>query len=60
MGALKMLIRQKSVLFDKLLLVMHIVFTIPENKAENMFLTLDELLLAFQIDFHHYKCFHDL
>ena len=33
---------------------------ILENKAENVLMMLDELFLAFQIDFHHHKYFHDL
>ena len=35
---------------------MHMNFLIiQENKAENLFLLLDELFLAFQIDFHHHN-----
>ena len=34
--------------------------TIQENKAENVFMMPDELLLAFQINFHYLKYIHDL
>ena len=33
---------------------------IEENKAENLFMLLGELFLAFQINFHHHKFFNDL
>ena len=33
---------------------------IQENKVENKFMMLNELSLAFQINFHHHKCFHNL
>ena len=33
---------------------------IQENEAENVFMMLDELFVAFQIHFHHHKYFHDL
>ena len=33
---------------------------IQENKAENLFLLLDELFSAFQINFHHHNFFNDL
>ena len=40
---------------------MHINFlNIQENKAKNMFMLFDELMLAFQIDFHHHNFFIDL
>ena len=40
---------------------MHINFLIiQENEAENVFMMLDALLLAWQINFHHHKYFHDL
>ena len=32
---------------------------ILKNKAENLFMLLDELFFAFQINFHH-NCFNDL
>ena len=39
---------KKRVLFDKLQLVMHMNFLIiQENKAENLFMLLDKLFLAF-------------
>ena len=39
---------KKRVLFDKLQLVMHMNFLIiQENKAENLFMLLDELFSAF-------------
>ena len=41
---LKIFIRQKSVLFDKSQLVLHMYFLIiQENEAENEFMMLDEL-----------------
>ena len=33
---------------------------IRENEAENLFMLLRELFLAFQINFHHHKLFNDL
>ena len=33
---------------------------IQENKVENLFLLLDELFSAFQINFHHHNFFNDL
>ena len=37
---------------------MHII---QENaEAEYVSMMLDELFIAFQINFHHHKCFHDL
>ena len=35
-------------------------FVIQENKVENLFMSLYELFLAFQINFHHHKFFNDL
>ena len=32
---------------------------IEENEAENVFMVLNELNLAFPINFHHHKYFHD-
>ena len=65
-SSLKTLIRQNGV-FDKLLLVTHMIFLIiQENEAENMYdarnvyMMLDKLFLAFQINFHHHKYFHEL
>ena len=40
---------------------LHMNFLITQkNQAENVFMMLDELFVAFQISFHHYKYFHDL
>ena len=40
---------------------MHMNFLIiQENKAENLFLLLDELFSAFQINFHRHNFFNDL
>ena len=33
---------------------------IQENKAENLFLLLDELFWAFQMNFHYHNFFNDL
>ena len=33
---------------------------IQENKTENDFMMLNELFLAFQINFHHHIYFHNL
>ena len=33
---------------------------VQDNKTENEFMMLDELFLAFQINFHHHKYFHNL
>ena len=38
----------------------HEFLIIQENKAENVFMMLYELFLAFQINFHHHKYIHDL
>ena len=60
-GTLKILIRQNGVLFNKFQVShAHEFLMIQENEAENMFMMLDELFLAFQIYFHHHKYFHDL
>ena len=37
-----------------------IVFIMQENEAQNVFMMLHELLLAFQINFHLPQIFHDL
>ena len=59
--SLKILIRQKSVLFDKLWFVMRVIFLIiQKNEAENVSMMLNELFLAFQINFHPHKYFYDL
>ena len=40
---------------------MHIKFLIiQKNETEYVFMMLNELLLAFKINFHHLKNFHDL
>ena len=40
---------------------MHMNFLIiQKNETENVFMMLNELLLEFQINFHHHKYFHDL
>ena len=40
---------------------MHMNFLIiQENKADNLFMLLDELFSAFQINFHYHKFFNDL
>ena len=52
---------KKGVLFDKLQVChAHEFWIIQENEAENVFMILGELFLAFQINFHHHKYFHDL
>ena len=35
-------------------------FIIQENKAENLFMLLDELFLAFWINFHYHNFVNDL
>ena len=48
-----------SVIIIIIIIIVIFIIIIQENKAEIVFMMLDELFSAFQSNFHHHKYFHD-
>ena len=61
MQSLKILIRQKRCLIWQIIISHALIFLInQETDAENAFMMLNELVLAFKINLHYHKYFHNL